>query len=433
MNKEKGNNLILSELWHVFLMITLPVICVGGASLFPYKLRLPLIYLTGILSLAIFVFGGKKIKFNAVSMSMFLLIVFLTIQLLYSYDSTATLNLLILYACAFTLLFIDIPENVIHKIITIMYVFCIVIAFSIIISIFIDNCMLTYFKFIVNPNNTPSVNEAIKNELSIGSYSGFAREKGEAAFIMNIGLAIAFSKFFSGDKFKKTDALFLILLISALILTSKRTMFLIPVICFAVFMVVSKIKGKAFKIYIIAIATVIALFFIFMFLPDFANLFYRFMDTDNMETLGSRDSLWKYMAMMASKYWMFGAGFGSYNEFAYDNGLRVYGEKWTYHGHNSYYQGFCELGVVGGCLFIVFIASALFTTFKYIKSGRFDSKQRSILFFALYIQLMITVYAITGNPIYTRQMVFSLFFATGIVLCIGKENKVESDKLPTGV
>ena len=78
--------------------------------------------------------------------------------------------------------------------------------------------------------------------------------------------------------------------------------------------------------------------------------------------------LQKYMAMMASKYWMFGAGFGSYNEFAYDHGLRVYGEKWTYHGHNSYYQGFCELGVIGGCLFVVFLASALFATFRFIKS-----------------------------------------------------------------
>lgn len=433
MSNENEKNLKLAQLWHVFLMVALPLICVGGVTLIPYKLRLPLIYITGILSLVFFVFSGKKIKLNVTNTSMLLLVGYIAVQLLYSYDPETTLNLLILYACGTTLLFIDIPENVIHRIITIMYVFCIVIAFSIVISILVDNCMLTYFKFIVNPNNTPSVTEAIKKELSIGSYSGFAREKGEAAYIMNIGLAISFSKFFCGAKFKKTDALFLLLILSALILTSKRTMFIIPIICFVVFMVVSKIKGKAFKICIIAIASIISLFFIFMFLPDFANLFYRFMDTENLETLGSRDSLWKYMAMMASQYWMFGAGFGSYNEFAYDNGLRVYGEKWTYHGHNSYYQGFCELGVIGGGLFIIFLASALFTTLKYIKSDSFDNKQRSILFFAFYIQIMIAVYAITGNPIYTRQMMFSLFFATGIALCIGNQNTAKPNKLPTGV
>ena len=433
MNKEKAKNFKLSQLWHVFLMVAMPVICVSGVSLFPFKLRLPLIYMTGILSLVFFVFSGKKIRLNPTNTSMLLLVGYIAIQLMYSYDAKSTLNLLILYACGATLLFIDIPENVIHKIITVMYVFCVVIACSIIISLFVDNCMLTYFKFIVNPSNTPSVTEAIKKDLSIGSYSGFAREKGEAAFIMNIGLAISFSRFFCGDKFKKTDMLALILIIGALILTSKRTMFIIPMICFAVLMVVSKIKGKAFKLCIIALTSVIALFFIFMFLPDFANLFYRFMDTENMETMGNRDSLWKYMAMMVSKYWMFGAGFGSYNEFAYDNGLRVYGEKWLYNGHNSYYQGFCELGVVGGCLFLVFIISALLTTLNYLRSKRFDNKQRRILFFAFYIQIMMAVYAITGNPIYTRQMMFSLFFATGIVLCISNQNSAKPNKLPTGV
>lgn len=433
MNIGNGEKIQIKKLWHIYLMVALPLICVGGATLIPYKLRLPLIYTTGILSLVFFVFSGKKIKLNPTNTSMLLLVGYIAIQLMYSYDAKSTLNLLMLYACSTTLLFIDIPENVIHKIITIMYVFCIVIAFSIVISILFDNCMLTYFKFIVNPNNTPSVTEAIKKELSIGSYSGFAREKGEAAYIMNMGLAISFSKFFCGDKFKKSDALFLLLILSALILTSKRTMFVIPVICFITFMVISKIKGKAFKICIIALTSVVALFFIFMFLPDFANLFYRFMDTENMETLGSRDSLWKYMAMMASKYWMFGAGFGSYNEFAYDNGLRVYGEKWLYNGHNSYYQGFCELGVVGGCLFLVFIISAILTTLNYLRSKRFDNKQRSILFFAFYIQIMMAVYAITGNPIYTKQMMFSLFFATGIVIYIGKQNTAKPNTLPTGV
>lgn len=433
MNKEKVKNLKLANLWHIFLMVALPIICVSGVSIIPFKLRLPLIHLTGILSLIIFVFSGKKIKLNAVNVSMFLLLVFIALQLLYSYDPAATLDLLILYACAFTLLLIDIPDNVIHKIITVIYVFCIVIALSIVISLFVDNFMLTYFNFIVNTYNSSIVENAITKELASGAYSGFAREKGEAAFIMNIGLAIAFSKFFSGGKVKKRDTLALILLISALILTGKRTMFIIPIVCFVVFMIVSKIKGKAFKICTLAIIAVFALFFIFMFLPDFANIFYRFIDTDNLETLGSRDALWKYLGMMASQYWLFGAGFGSYNAFAYDHGLRVYGEKWLFHGHNSYYQGFCELGIIGGTLFIIFMASAIYTTLKYIRSDKFDTKQRSILFFALYIQLMIAVYAITGNPIYTRQMVFSLFFATGIVLCIGNRSKTQINKLPTEV
>ncbi len=420
MNKTTAKNLKPTDLWQFFLMVAVPLICVGGASLIPFKLRVPLIYITGICSVIMFAFSGKKVKLNAVNVSVFMLLGYLAIQLLYSYDPAATFNLLLIYACSFTLLFIDIPENSIHKIITVVYIFCIVIALSIIASLFIDNLMLRFFRFIVNPYNTASVTNTITRELAEGTYSGFARERSEASFIMNIGLAIVFSRFFSDSKLNKTDTLAFALLISALILTGKRTMFIIPIICFVVFMMVSKIKGKAFKISCITLVSIFAVFFILMFMPDFANLFYRFMDTDNLETLGSRNSLWIYMGMMTSQYWLFGAGFGSYNNFAYDNGLRVYGEKWLYHGHNSYYQVLAELGVVGFTIFIAFLASALFKTLKYLRADNYTSIQKRVFFFAFYIQLMIAVYAITGNPIYSNQMIFSLFFSTGITLCVGR-------------
>lgn len=432
MNKSTDKKLKIYDLWQVFLLVAIPMICVAGASLVPYKLRVPLIYITGIGSVIMFIFGGKKIKLNAVNVSMFLFLVFLCIQTLYSYDIASTLRLLSIYACAFTMLFIDIPENTLQKIITVMFAFCLIIAFSIIISVPIHNCMVTYFNFIVNPNNTPSVHQALLKELSIGSYSGFAREKGEAAFIMNIGLAISFSRFFANGKLQIKNTFALVILIGALILTGKRTMFVIPFICFAVFMIVSKIKGKAFKISCVVLVALFALFFILMFMPEFANIFYRFTDTENLETLGSRNSLWIYMSMMISQFWLFGAGFGSYNNFAYDNGLRVYGEKWNYNGHNSYYQGFAELGVVGFMLLMAFMVSALFITIKNIRSNKFAEPQKRILFFAFYIQLMLTVYAVTGNPLYTNQMIFTLFFATGAVLCVCKNPTYKAVNLSVG-
>lgn len=202
----------LIDLWHMFFIIAMPIICVGGLTFIPHKLRGPLVYMTGVFSLFAFVFGRKKVKLNAVNVSGILLLAYLLVQLTYSYDSQATFNFFIIYACATTLLFIDFSLDNIEKIITVMYVFCIVIAISILISVPIKNCMITYFNFIVNPNNTPSVREAILKELAIGSYSGFAREKGEAAYIMNIGLAIIFSKFFSEGKLSKKDTVAFIML-----------------------------------------------------------------------------------------------------------------------------------------------------------------------------------------------------------------------------
>lgn len=214
-------------------------------------------------------------------------------------------------------------------------------------------------------------------------------------------------------------------------LTSKRTMLSVAVICFIVFMIVSKIKGKFFKFACVALVAVFAVFFILMFLPDFANVFNRFMDKENMESMGSRDLLWIYMEMMLSEYWLFGAGFASYNTFAYDNGFRHNDGKWNYHGHNSYYQALSETGIIGFTIIIAFLALALFLTIKYIRTSNATNSQMRVFLFSLYIQVMVNFYAITGNPFYTNQMIFVLFFAIGIMLCVGRsiEDKVQQKSI----
>lgn len=418
----------IKNLFNIFLTAALPLICVGGISYFPYMLRPVLIYLVGIFSLITFVFSDMKIRLNAVNISAFCLVAFMAIQTLYSLDKDSTLEFVIIYACAFTILFIDMPTDKIQTIINIIYVFCIVIAFSIIISVLIDNCMLNYFSFIVNPNHSETIASAIKKELASGAYSGFARERGEAAFIMNIGFAVSFSKYFADHKLDKKDWFFLLIMISALVLTGKRTMFLVLVICFVVFMLISRIKGKVFKFACIALLALFAAFFALMYVPEFANLINRFMDEENVESMGNRDSLWKYLNMMIADYWLFGRGFASYNQYAYDNGLRVYHEKWTYHGHNSYLQCLGELGIIGFTIFAVMIISALVLTYKMFKQNEENKNIQRVIIFSMYIQLMMIIYAITGNPAYTKQMIFVYSFAVGITLCIQRHTITSNGK-----
>ncbi len=412
----------INDLLNLILIAAIPLICVSGVTLVPYMLRTPLIYMVGILSLLTFVFSGTKIRMNAVNISAFFLVAFIAIQILYSLDKESTFQLMLIYACAFTVLFIDMPVDKIQKTISVIYVFCIIIAFSIIISLLINNSMLNYFSFIVNPNHSEAVNTAIKKELANGAYSGFAREKGEAAYIMNVGIAVSFSKYFSAGKLGKKDLAFLIVMICALVLTGKRTLFLIPIICFVVFMFISHIKGKFFKFACIAMVAVFAVFFALMYVPQFANLFNRFMDEENVDTMGNRDVLWQYLNMMIASYWKLGCGFGSYNQYAYNKGLRVYGEKWTYNGHNSYLQGFGELGIIGSLFFIIMIVSALVLTYKMIKENTENKNIQRITMFSMYIQLMMIIYAITGNPTYTKQMIFIYSFAVGVTLCIQRRS-----------
>lgn len=418
----------LQQLWIAFLTVTIPIVCVSGASFFPYTIRLPLIYMTGIVFVIMFVFSNIKLYFNSVTIPFALFLICIGISCFNSLDIDTSFNLFLIYLCAFTLLFIDIPQNALSRIITVIYVFAIVIAFSIIISVFINNCMTKYFWFIVNPGRSVEVTKAINKELAIGSFSGFAREKAEAAYIVNVGIAVSFSKYFSKGKLEKKDTFFLLVLLAALILTGKRTLFIIPTVCFAVFIMVAHIKGKLFRAASVIIIAGIGVIFIMMFVPEMANIFNRFLDQDSMESIGNRDELWKYIFMMISQYTLFGAGFGSYNEYAYQNGLRVYGAKWTYNAHNAYFQVLGELGVVGEIIFILFVISAFIFTIKLISKVKDDSSASRIAFFSLYIQILLLIYAVTGNPLYTKQIIFMWIFAIGAALQIKRPSSVRNIK-----
>ncbi|MGN0450338.1 MAG: O-antigen ligase family protein [Ruminococcus sp.] len=422
------SKITIKKILYSLLIVMIPIICVGGASFFPYILRLPLIYATAILFLASFVFSDLKIRLNFPSICFLLLVSYIGISVFFSIDSKTTINLLLIYLSCATLLFLDLPENITHKIISVIYVICIVIAFSIVISVFIKNCMNTYFWFIVNPSRSATVTAAINKELAIGSYSGFAREKAEAAYIMNVGIAISSAKYFSKSKFEKYQLFFTFVLFAALILTGKRTFFIVPIICFLVLILIAKVKSKAIKFICIALIFVFCVFIIMMFFPNMANIFNRFMDSENVETIGNRNVIWKYMFLMISKYWAFGAGFGSFNEFAYKNGLRVYNEKWEYNAHNSYIQFLGELGVVGTILLGLFIISALYITIQLIRKEERISRLE-LLYFSLYIQIMVAVYSVTGNPLYTKQILFVWLFSIGLVLTVRNCSTVNVKKL----
>ena len=409
----------LKNVWYLFLIIAVPIVCVGGASYIPYNLRLPLIYATGIGFVVMFIFSDLKIKLNVVTVSSILLLAYIAISCLYSLDPSASFYLFTIYLSAFTLLFLDIPRSIISKIITVIYVFCTVIAVSILLSALIKDCMNTYFWF-VNPSRSPEVARAITREISFGSYSGLAREMSDAAYIMNVGLGISFAKYFSKGKLTKSEILIAVIFLVAIMLTGKRTMFLIPLFCMCIFLVFSNVKNKVFKFLSIFIIFLVAIFIIMMFVPEMANIINKFLDNENMENMGGRTSLWPYIFKMISRYWIFGAGFNTYNEFAYQQGLRVNGKRWEYNAHNSYFQILGELGIMGMILFLLFAVAALIFTFRLLKLIKDDQELQKFLYFSLYIQIMIFVYATTGNPLYTRQIIYMWAFAIGISLVVGR-------------
>lgn len=244
---------------------------------------------------------------------------------------------------------------------------------------------------------------------------------------MNIGTAILFAKYFSDGKLEKKDLFMLLVFLAALMLTGKRTLFIIVIAAFAVFMLLSNLKGKTFKTISVIIIAICVLFVIMMFIPKAANIFERFMDRENVESLGNREPLWVYMRMMISEFPVFGAGMGSYNQYSFDHGLRVADNKWSFNGHNCYLQVLSEMGIVGSAIFLLFVIAAFVYTINTIKKFRNDRDGRYMSFFSLYIQIMMIIYSLTGNPIYSRQILFIWVFSIGMVLYLNKTGESNID------
>lgn len=423
MTKFNSVSISLRSLWTIFITLAIPLIGVCGASLIPYMLRTPLMYLTLALTLIVFVFTDTKIRFSAPNVIFFLLTTYIAVSILFSLDSENSVNLLLIYLCCFPMLFLNLSGNTINRIFKIIYVISIVIALSIIISVPIKNCMNTYFWFIVNPTRSAATTEFITDELSRGSYSGFAREMGEAAFIMNVGIAVSFSKFFTNHKFTKKQFVVTAIQLVALMLTGKRTYLFASLICFLLFFLFSRVKGKFFKLSAIILFGSIAVFLLMMFIPQTANAINKMLNNENTEILGGRAFLWKHIYSMIDDHWMFGAGFGSYNMYAYQHGLLVNGEMWKYNAHNCYLQILGELGVIGLTLFVAFIVSSLVISINAIRSEKENKNKIAALYFSLYIQIMMIIYALTGNPLYTKQILFIWLFSVGVALNIRNSQK----------
>ncbi len=413
MNNEKKFS--LTEIWYLLLTLMLPFICVAGASPVPYALRPWLIYAMGIGFILVFVFSDIKINMNPVSVTAFLLVAFMSASWFYSYDPASTKSLLVIYLCSFTLLFNDIPIKRTSQIMSIMYVFCIIIALSIVASLFANNLMLNYFSFIVNPQHSPDIVRSITRELNDGSYSGFARVRSDAAFIMNVGIAVCYARFFANGKFKKTDLVSLALFFVALMLTGRRMLFLVCIVCFALFMLISNIKNRLLKGIIIFLLSSSAMLLAAMLIPQVSNFFARFLDKENLSTLSNRDMLWDSMISMFKSHPIFGAGFNSYNEYAFNHGLLVGNHEWVYNGHNTYLQILAELGIVGFLMMMIFMIVTFFQSIVLLKKFSKDVQQAKIIYFSIYIQVLIAVYGLTGNPLYSRQMVVIWFLSAGII------------------
>jgi len=419
-----NSKLNFKQLTKAFMVFAMTLISVGGVSLFPYLLRFPLIICSGVITAGYIIFKQKKVFVTMPVTLMLMTVAYIFISSTYSLDTSYTLQLAIIYLCSSLLLLADYPESLFEATIKAIKIVCIVIAISIIISSFIENCMLKYFWFIVNPTQSPNVTLAITQELNWSvSYSGFAREKGEAAFIMNIGLCTCFAKYFSHRKFKLSDWVCILMFLWALILTSKRMLFICPIATISIMLLISKKKGRFQRIIPLVLLALCGIVIIGANVPDFMRVFERFLDTNSMQKLSGRIYLWPHCFDMFFKSPLIGMGMGSFNQYLENVNYTVDGEYWTHHAHNIYYQFLGELGIIGSILLWGSLLMLLYKTIQLLRSDQTTDDQKYLLIFSCSLQIICFIYCASGNVLLFPQEIYPWFICLAITTTISNKLK----------
>lgn len=417
----KIENITIRQFWYVLVTLLIPFICVGGTTFFPYHLRFPLIIVVTLISFIISIATKRTVKLNLISILWLAVSLLICVSSLISCDSDNTFDFGLLFLLSTLILFVEFPEKVWDRIIFVTNIFVIVIAVSIIASVFIDRLMINQFWFIVNPIRLPELDMQIIAELNLGSYSGLAGEKAQAALIMNVGLAIVFSKYFSGYKCKSADLLELFLVVSALILTGKRMMFIIPIFVFVVMMLMSNIKNKFVKFIFIVVLALCAIIVASAFIPQMQILYDRFIgniSSKYFDPLSGRGELWQYSFMMFAENPIIGLGYGSFNSYIADKGYTYNGAVWKYYGHNCYYELLGEVGIIGTVAIFALFISVLVITVRLFRNNKASLNQRRLLMFSFYIQVMMFLNCASGNVLYMEEQVFMWFIAMSMSLSV---------------
>lgn len=236
-------------------------------------------------------------------------------------------------------------------------------------------------------------------------YSGITIQPAAAGFFATIFVAITFIKLITKEDTRKSIYIKLFIGIIALLLTQKRSFLLaslIAIVCIYVFYNPNKNKSKILKILKITSIIIILVVITLICIPETRNVINRFFRKENV--LSGREILYGDMLEWFSNNKVCGIGIGTADF------------NFGYGGHNIYLQTLAETGIIG---FILLYLTLIILFFKNIKIAtelipKTENKIHNILLYSLYMQIILFIYGLSGNPIY--DYTFFVIFIIAIVL-----------------
>ena len=225
-----------------------------------------------------------------------------------------------------------------------------------------------------------------------GAIAGLAFEKAYAAFICNLGLGVIFAEFVAQRSYKYVIQSILVMI--ALMMTGKRTLFIIPIVALLIYVMLFSKNNKFIKLAGVGLGISAFIIIAYTIIPEASLIIVRIINSGG-DVLSGRENFWNYAMDMFHQNPFFGRGFMSFNDFVFNQGFRYYGERWNYQAHNVYIQLLGETGIIGCGVIIILI---IILIIKAISLAKSTSNFWDVLL--VYWIMLFGIYSLTGNTLY---------------------------------
>lgn len=342
-------------------------------------------------------------------------VIYFWVGCIYSVDRNSTMTYCVSISTASFILFIVLKTRFYTGCYNLLYGLLIFSLATVYLNFFVHDLMTRYFSFLI----PESIRNTVVSDVLAGAYSGIFADRANAAFGLNIGFAISYIKYITKQKKGKKYLILSGLFWVGIILTGKRTLAIIPAILVLASMLIKSRNQRKNRIYVALIVICLAIIFILTAFPQSISFFFR---GDSDDLLNSRGTvLWPVAIQMFMSHKLFGTGINTYNTILNQSNLNNSTlSTWSSHAHNIYIQILGETGILGLILIVSFIFLNLNKTMYLLK--RQDNKERNtLLLISLSIQLIWSIYGLTGNTFYYSQQLLCYIFCVATMEAISNE------------
>ena len=406
-----------------FLIIVILLIAITGQNklIYAYKVLIALFAI-----IPFFIINNKRltISIKKENIGWIILYLFFAFSIFYTIDMQSTLYFLVIYLCGFLFLYHRFNEEFWDRLLKTIEIVAVICAITILLEQFLPNIFESLFGWFGN-----QVSKQYDSSEK-GYYSGILFEGARAAFIVNIGIAISYSKILTKTENKYLKIIEFIILSMALLLTGKRTLTAVGIaLMFIIYLINNKDKnrGKIIKLIIITAIAVALVVILSIIIPDIVKPFERMSNIG--DTFGGRKVFWETCMKMFNESPVIGKGLGTFNQYLADTGFTYYGKQWTSYAHNSYLQILGETGIIASLIIVVIMGCPLIKNFKILlKQKEIDISKKQKLLSCLYVQLLFLLYALTGNPFHNFYEIYMYLIFINFVLQINLKKEISDKK-----